>query len=679
MSKRLFDKINTPRAHALHPTASKRTRSECPLEEHRLHLGQQIADKVCCLTSSPSVNTVCFVVHKLITEFNIDSEFNIKDYFETIDDFTKWLQEIDHVKSQFKTLKPAFQKYLSELGLIQVKKQRSFLDSRDVTESHRKLICLLSNSDEQKIQTSWYNITKIADFTDEENLRTCNSIDIYTKLGTVAKSILKKTSYSMTTICKRLIELNIGVPKDALISGVQPVALLTESQSKLEKNYVEIMRSASKDAELASHHSHNVFIHLLVNNQNIQSETDIANYGFKDLHVKGHDVNTSFVFTIRNAYRFACGMDPIEKTTDVLVEEKNIKRATVSSLGRFKSTQGVISQPSIGTDGYVVVRINTKLYRIHRVIAFAFNLPRNDDQNQVNHKDGNPGNNWLINLEWVNQSENIKHSYLTNVNRKSCGEKNSKCVEGKKIDDDIWIQYNSIQDASKKLNLYHANISNCINDKHGMKHTGGYEFRFVQEDILEGEEWKEIHGIWVSNIGRHKNKYGVISNRTPRDNGYSYVGTGSKGKNTFKTYLLHRLVAEAFIPKPSELHIEVNHKDRDPSNNHVSNLEWVTKAENIRHSFETNKNRTSNATKMSKPLRGRKKDTEMWTLYPSSMEAARILNLPQGNIASCARGERKIVKGYEFEWAEGDEPLLLEGEEWREVDNRVLALLNGSD
>ena len=180
-------------------------------------------------------------------------------------------------------------------------------------------------------------------------------------------------------------------------------------------------------------------------------------------------------------------------------------------------------------------------------------------------------------------------------------------------------------------------------------------------------------GIWVSN------KFGVISNRTPRDNGYSYVGTGSKGKNTFKTYLLHRLVAEAFIPKPSELHIEVNHKDRDPSNNHVSNLEWVTRAENIRHSFETNKNRTSNATKMSKPLRGRKKGTEIWTLYLSSMEAARILNLPQGNIASCARGERKIVKGYEFEWAEGDEPELLEGEEWREVDDRVLALLDGSD
>ena len=241
---------------------------------------------------------------------------------------------------------------------------------------------------------------------------------------------------------------------------------------------------------------------------------------------------------------------------------------------------------------------------------------------------------------------------------------------------DRWDRMESTKEAGKLLNLNHGSISLCANGK--IKRAGNYEFIWAATDTLvEGEEWRTINDICVSNIGRHRNKFGVVSTPLTRTNGYCQIGARSNGN--FKTYLLHRLVAEAFIPKPSELHIEVNHKDRDPSNNHVSNLEWVTKAENIRHSFETNKNRTSNATKMSKPLRGRKKDTEMWTLYPSSMEAARILNLPQGNIASCARGERKIVKGYEFEWAEGSEPELLEGEEWREVDDRVLALLDGSD
>ncbi len=69
-------------------------------------------------------------------------------------------------------------------------------------------------------------------------------------------------------------------------------------------------------------------------------------------------------------------------------------------------------------------------------------------------------------------------------------------------------------------------------------------------------------------------------------------------KNTIKKgsgFYLHRLIAMTFIPNPQELSgpLEVNHIDGNPYNNCVSNLEWITREENMRH-FHENREKYEN-------------------------------------------------------------------------------------
>lgn len=60
------------------------------------------------------------------------------------------------------------------------------------------------------------------------------------------------------------------------------------------------------------------------------------------------------------------------------------------------------------------------------------------------------------------------------------------------------------------------------------------------------------------------------------------VGLSKEGK--VKSKQVHRLVAEAFLGCTDEL--EVNHKDGNPLNNHIDNLECVSRSENIKHAFD---------------------------------------------------------------------------------------------
>ena len=116
---------------------------------------------------------------------------------------------------------------------------------------------------------------------------------------------------------------------------------------------------------------------------------------------------------------------------------------------------------------------------IHVLLAKTF-IPNPNNYPIINHKDENPSNNSLDNLEWCNYSYNAKHSI---IKIKNSHEKEQRCVIRINNKDNTIKKYNGIREAAQDNNTNHSNI------RYAILHNGicaGYKWNY--EDVTDEEQ-----------------------------------------------------------------------------------------------------------------------------------------------------------------------------------------------
>lgn len=118
-----------------------------------------------------------------------------------------------------------------------------------------------------------------------------------------------------------------------------------------------------------------------------------------------------------------------------------------------------------------------------------------------------------------------------------------------------------------------------------------------------------------------------------------YLRIGLSNNKVSKTYKLHRLIAEMFIPK-IEGKTQVNHINGIKDDNRVENLEWCNNSENQQHAWDNGLN-TSSYKKIVL-------DTNTGVFYESATELAKVLGMNRITLMGRLNGSKKPMNNYKY-------------------------------
>jgi hypothetical protein len=323
----------------------------------------------------------------------------------------------------------------------------------------------------------------------------------------------------------------------------------------------------------------------------------------------------------------------------------------VSTLGNVRRIKTGKILPTIVHGGYLKVTLcrykGRKVGILHRLVALAhiYN-PKPNERVYVNHIDGDKLNPKVSNLEWVTPRENIQHAAKTGL--MDGNQRRSRKVVGKNVITGEEVIYDSMVEAGKATGANPSGISACIAGK-GLT-AGGHQWRL---HIIEPKSncWRALLACdeYQFEPDRYEiSDYGEIRNAKAQrplhpslnGNGYYIVNLTVLDRETRRIFLVHRLVASAFLgPPPDGAKCDVDHIDGDPKNNEVGNLQWLTKQ---KHAEKTN---------------GRKvvqlaMDGTVVGHYDSIKAAATQTDRSHQSICDVLSGRRRNIAGYTWKYAE---------------------------
>ena len=345
----------------------------------------------------------------------------------------------------------------------------------------------------------------------------------------------------------------------------------------------------------------------------------------------------------------------------------------VSSLGRVKNTRGVISWGAAHPSGYrqVVLGYQTdrRAWSVHRLVAFMFHGPPPTREHVVNHIDGNRINNRMQNLEYVTHSENRLH-YLHYL-RSAANQKMARW--GKPVQvlwpgEEVWRQYPSITVAAETLGINSKTVGwHCHRNSRSRQ---GYQFRLVDEPDLPGEVWVDAICPRTGSalVPWRISSHGRVETTT---RGTTFGSLNSSGYRVIRhrgaEHRVHRIMMSSFCQYASlKGGLEVNHKDGDKNNNHLANLELVTRSANVSHAWGLRMDRS--VVRNRRAVEGRKLGTDAWLSFSTATEAGRYLKVHPSRICQCCRGHLQTTGMYEWRYSKPHEPDILPDEVWHAID-----------